>query len=227
MKRVVLVLSLILLFSSSLFASMTFYVKEAPFYVYDTNVFSDPFVQYADESFLQWAQNHPYLKRHSAGTYTEFDFLFKENARVGLSTAINFGWPIIAETYVPDGDLSGDWEYKKEDAFSIQDVSMFVSIGPLFRVAFGIMEAGVAVRLSFGSYESFINDLVLGVQIDPYLNIFVQNGFFLTVGVHYDAHLFLFFLHDPVSIYQDNYVMMGIGGYVGVGFAFGNREDTK
>lgn len=227
MKRVILTLLFLLLGLYSLFATMTFYLKEAPLYVYDTNVFSDPLVQNGNKAWLEWAARHPFIKRHSLGTYTEFDIFFSGGDRTGLSMSLTFGWPLKSNSYTPVGNFSnGDWHYEVSDSLSSQDVSVFFSIGPIFRASFDFFEVGASIKLSLGSYASFLNDIVFGVQVDPFMNFFIQEGFFLTLGIHYDAHLFLFFLHDPISIYQENYVMMGIGGYVGLGFSFGKREDT-
>ena len=90
----------------------------------------------------------------------------------------------------------------------------------------GRVDIGLALRASLGSYNYFDNNIILGIQADPYLNLFITSDMYLTAGLHYDAHLMYFYFNSD-KIYLPNYLKLTAGGFVGVGYKFGGDRSTN
>ena len=68
--------------------------------------------------------------------------------------------------------------------------------------------------------NKFESGIIVGVSIEPSVNVFLNDDFFLSFAAVYDAHLmkFLFSLRE---IYDDGYIMLTAGAYCGIGVRFG------
>lgn len=217
MKRIIL-LSIALLLSFSL-SSTAMYFSLNNTYTYDTNAFSDPLPQNAGETFLQ---NAEYLKRHNVGLNFTFDTFFSPKSRTGLSVSTILSLPFKSTTFKPEGDLAGDWEYVPSDSLSEQKIAFFFSVGPVFRAAFEKVDLSLALRASVGSYDFFTTGVVMGLQAQPFVNFFINDGTYLSFGLLYDAHM-MKFIYDEKKIYEDHYIMLSAGAYIGLGIVVGER----
>lgn len=219
MKKIILIL-LILSISLSLSAT-TMYLKFNGEYSYDTNVFSNPLPKNpSDSGFIE---NADYLKRHNFGFNFSFDTFFSQDSRTGLSISAAFRLPAHSDSYKAEGDINGDWEYVHRDSLSEQKLAMYLGIGPTFRAKIGIVDLGIALRGSIGSYDFFKSGIVVGVQAEPYMNLFLNDDSFIAFGFVYDAHL-MKFVYDDTEKYQKNYMMLTAGAYFGIGIQIGDNR---
>ena len=199
------------------YSAPSFYLDASYLYRYDTNIYSDPLVKHASPDWLEWRVSNPYEKRFSNGFYTSLNILFSDEDRTGLSTSLDASWAYKDIRYIPEGYFWGDWEYVEYDATSDVYASMFCGIGPVFFVDFGIVDLGISTKLSIGTFDFKPGELVLGLMVDPFINVFLTDNLYLTSGMHYDAHLMSFYLNNPDMIYRKDYSMVTVGGYLGVG----------
>lgn len=232
MKKALLILTILLLALTALSAAdSSFYLKAAYLSSYDTNVYSNPMVRYADKKWLEKRVENPYIKRMNNGIHLECDAFFKEDARTGLSISLDMGFPFMATEFIPEGDFNGDWEYASKDVVDTQNPRVFLGIGPTFRYQHNNFDFGANIRLSIGSYDLFDDkyddNIILGIMAEPYVNMFINDEMFVTAAVHYDAHLMSFYVNNPDKYYVENYTMLTFGGYIGLGFSFDKPETEE
>ena len=199
------------------------YLKGAYMYSFDTNVYSDPLVKYAYPDWLEWRVKNPYEKRYNNGFLLEGDVFFSPKARTGLSVSIDAGFAYKDNRFIPEGDFYNIWNYRDFDGMEFVKPKLFFGFGPVFRAEMGIVDLGVSLRCSLGSYDYEVDDIVFGIIAEPYINIFVTDNIFITSGFHYDAHLMSFHLNSDTEIFNKDYSMITVGGYIGVGVFFGER----
>lgn len=227
MKRVVCFISILFVLVFALFASPSFSVRASYLFSYDTNVYSDPMVKYGDSNWLKWRAANPYVKRLNNGINSDMTIFFSEGSNTGLSLGFSNGWAFRDKLYIPEPDDGSTtnwdyWSYKEYDNPS-STMRMFFSLGPTFRAMFGPLDLGIILRASLGSYDLFKEYIIAGIQAELYMNYYIANGFFITGGVFYDAHLMKFYLHNESKWYEENYTMMSVGPYIGFGYTFGKR----
>ena len=138
---------------SSLGAVPTMYLRGAVEGSYLTNVFSDPLPINASESYLEDIE---FIKRWNAGAALTFDTFFDDSYPAGLSFNAVFRFPITSETIYHDGS-----SYVSYDSLSSQRIGIFLGIGPVFRGRFGIVDIGLTLRASLGSYDYFVSGLII------------------------------------------------------------------
>lgn len=224
MKKLLAILILFAIAVLPCFARITTYLSLGFEYSYDTNAFSDPLPTYDSGSWLNWRRENPFLKRHSLGIALSGDFFFWEDARVGLSTALSIKFPIKATTITPipkdeEAGFAGEWSYHTSDSSKYQKIAFFGAFGPVFRAYFGPVDLGVAVRLSIGFYDAGTNEIVAGLQAEPYLDIFISKHIYLNLKFTYDAHL-MRFIESETQFFDQNYQMLSIAPSIGVGIRF-------
>ncbi|GEM_PF-6196185 len=230
-KRFVVLALFAFVFISSVFASaFSLYMTGSYLWSYDTNVFSNPMVKNAttNSAWQQIRKIDPYIKRFNNGFKLTSDMFFSKEGRTGLSISFDIGFPYKATEYEPDTeDLNNsNWEYKSKDALDKQKTSIFFGLGPAFRVILGRVDIALALRFSLGSYDYFDNNVIFGIQADPYVNVFISEDIYMTAGLHYDAHLMYFYLSGD-EIYLPNYIKLTAGAFVGVGYKFGSERETN
>ena len=231
MKKALLILTILLSALTAVTAAdSSIYLKAAYLCTYDTNVYSNPMVRYANSTWLNWRVENPYLKRMNNGLHLEGDVFFKPEARTGLSISLDIGYPFMATEFIPEGDFSGDWEYTSKDVIDTQNPRVFLGIGPTFRYQHNNFDFGASIRLSVGSYDLFDDkyddNIILGIMAEPYVNMFIDDNMFVTAAIHYDAHLMSFYVNNPDKYFVENYTMLTFGGYVGVGFAYDKADEA-
>lgn len=224
MKKAIVTVILFVIISLPCFAQIAAYLSLGFEYSYDTNVFSDPLPTYDSGSWLNWRRENPFLKRHSLGFALSGDYFFQENARVGLSTALSVKFPIKATTVTPipedeDAGFAGEWNYHASDSSEYQKTAFFGALGPVFRASFGPVDLGVAVRLSIGFYDAEKKEIVVGLQAEPYLDIFMNKHIYMNLKFTYDAHL-MRFIESETQFFDQNYQMLSIAPSIGVGVRF-------
>ena len=199
-------------------ASPSLDLRAGALWSYDTNVFSSPLPTgyNADGDFPNGGE---FLKRHNVGVHLGADIFSGNESRFGLSTALALSFPVSSVSIVPEGE-GNDWSYVKSDSLEEQHASLFLSIGPVFRYSFGSVEIVFPIRLSVGSYDWFTTGFVFGVAIEPGVNIFVDDDFFITFSAIYDAHM-MKFLYSVSEIYDAGYIMLTAGFYAGCGIRIG------
>ena len=200
-------------------SSATMYFRYGEEYAYDTNAFSSPLPKNADADYLKKAD---FLKRHNYGTNFAFDTFFTEDARTGLSISCAFRMPVKSTSFKPEGDFDVSWEYVKRDSLSEQDMAMFFGIGPVFRAKLGMVDLGISIRGSVGSYHFFKDGIITGLQAEPYINLNINDSSFLSFGLVYDAHI-MKYIYSKTNWYEENYFMLTAGAYVGIGIKVGAR----
>ena len=111
------------------------------------------------------------------------------------------------------------------DSLSSQRIGIFLGIGPVFRGRFGIVDIGLTLRASLGSYDYFVSGLIFGIEAEPFINVNVTEHFYISLGMKYDAHLMKFLNAESSNIYEDGFIMMTAGCFVGLGTRFGGGDD--
>ena len=188
---------------------------------YDTNAFSDPLPEgYSLDS--GYPNGGEFLKRQNIGLHLSSDIYFVDESRIGLSSFLSFRFPYSSLSIIPEGE-GYDWEYREENSLSRQHVSLFCGLGPVFRFSAGPVDILLPIRLSLGSYDWFTSGIVVGVSIEPGINISVTDTVFLSFAFTYDAHLMKFFFSTR-EVYDQGYIMLTAGAYAGVGFRFGGGD---
>ncbi len=220
MMRKVLSAMLILL-ASAVLPAVSFDLRGGLEWSYDTNAFSDPLPLGYDpaEGFPNGGE---FIRRMNIGMHASADIYFEEDSRFGLSTFLTLRFPYFSQSVLPDG--SGyDWEYRTEDSLSRQHTSLFCGIGPVFRYSTGRVDILLPIRFSIGSYDWFTSGVVMGVSIEPGINVFLTDDVFLSFALTYDAHLVKLFL-SMNQVYDPGYIMLTCGAYAGAGFRFGGAD---
>lgn len=230
MKRLFFILALLLIVSSSVFASFSLYLSGSYLWSYDTNVFSNPMVKYTTNS--SWStirEADPYIKRFNNGFSLNVDMFFSEEGRTGLSMAMHTGFAYKATEFTPNSDdiSNSDWDYTASDVLANQKIAMFFSLGPIFRVELGDFDISLALRASVGSYDCFDNNAILGIQADPMVNYFFSDNAYATAGLHYDAHFVYLYTNSNDRIYLPDYLRLTAGAYFGIGYKFGGDRSTN
>lgn len=219
MRRFILA-SLLLVYVFSLHAAPEISLVPSVGWTYDTNVFSDPLPTGYEEGA------HPaggeFLKRQNIALSLSSDFFFVSGSRFGLSLAVYSGFPYHSTSIIPEGN-GYDWEYAVRDSLKSQHVSFFISCGPVFRYSFGSASLSLPIRFSVGSYDWFTSGVVIGVHLQPTVEIDLSERMFLSFSLAYDAHL-MKFLFSMRQAYAPGYIMLTAGAYCGVGFRFGGQD---
>lgn len=216
MRKVAAVL-ILMLACAMLEAGAVMYLRFSFEGSYLTNAFSDPLPQNASASYLEDIE---FIKRWNLAPVLTFDTFFDDSNPTGLSFNAVFRFPVASETIVHDGT-----SYVSSDSLSSQKIGMFVGLGPVFRGRFGIVDIGMSLRASIGSYDYFSTGLILGIEAEPFINIAVTEHLYVSFGMKYDAHLMKFLDSTSSSIYEDGFIMMTVGGFAGVGIRFGGGND--
>ena len=194
-------------------------------YSYDTNVFSDPLPQFDPTyEWMTWREANPFIKKHNLGFNLSYDIYPKDESRTGFSMAISTKFPIAAKCYTPRADFPelgyhSGWDYIETDETENQSIAFFGSLGPVFRARFGFADLGVAIRLSLGVYTFEQYELILGLQAEPYVNVFIGNNMYLSIKFTYDGHL-MRFISDENKIFDPYYQMLTLAPSIGIGIKF-------
>lgn len=225
MKKIAAVLITLLIAIIPAFSSVTAYIQGSYAFSLDTNIFSNPLPQNVNNTWLEYRMNTaPFLKRFNHGFNTELNLFFSENGKTGLSTSLSSGFPFKATEIRPDStNANSDWSYVSTDATDIQDRSLFFGIGPIFRAKFSFLDLGLSLRVSIGTYDTFADNIVMGLQAEPYLNFHFTDYTYFNLGITYDAHLMKFLPSSTVNYYEEHYFMLTLAPYVGIGIRIGER----
>ena len=224
MKKTIAVILLAVMALLSISASPVIYLRGGYLADYSSNVYSEPLPKYASESWLNNKIIDPYFKRCDMGGIGIQDIYFSQDGRTGLSFSIELTKPTGSDHFIPAGDFSSStWTYEKKDVLSETHRKMFVGAGPVFRAKLGPVDLGAAVRASFGSFDKFSDAIIVGVQVEPYINLFFSDSFFLTGGAFYDAHLMYLYTNNRDKWFKEGYTSMTFGAYIGLGVKIGER----
>lgn len=223
MKKILLILLIALFPLSSLLSKPVFQIRTSYQYSYDTNVFSEPLPLSGDSAYLGYRIRNPFLKRHSNGFQAEFVFFPAEDSRAGLSVSLRGAFPFSAMEIRPDSaSQDAKWEYVESDASAMQNTSWFAALGLSFRAPLfeERMEAGVAIRFALGTFDTHQRDLILALQAEYYMNWFFKRFFFVTIGTNVGCNLFKFTNYENKEYYEENYFLLTVAPYLGIGFRF-------
>ena len=224
MKKTIAIFLLSVIAVISVSASPVIYLRGGYLADYSSNVYSEPLPRYADSTWLTNKVNDPYFKRNDIGGIGIQDIYFSQDARTGLSCSIEITKPTWSCHFIPTGDFSSaTWTYEQKDVLSSTSRKLFFGVGPVFRVKVGPVDLGAAVRASFGSLDRFRDAIVAGVQVEPYVNWFFSDSFFLTAGAFYDAHLMYLYMNNNLKWFKEGYTSMTFGAYIGLGLKIGER----
>ena len=221
MKRVLIML-LLLITAMTTIAASSMYLKASYDFSYDSNVFSNPLPKFADSVWLNNKVEDPFYKRTNNGLSLTLDVFKTPTSRTGFSVNTKLGFANKSINYVPVGDFNSDsWSYERRDVLEETRCKVFMSIGPIFRARVGKFDLGAAVRGSIGSDDRFTETIVVGVQVEPYLNYFISNSLFINAGVYYDSHIMCFYINDRQKWFKEDYSAISIGAFIGVGIKIG------
>ena len=221
MKRTII--TLLLVFCLFPLAAIQFNTDLNFEYSYDTNAFSSPLPQYAEDSWLEWRYEYPFEKRHSIGANINSSLYMNKDSRVGLSLGLSMKCPVHATSIRPiphDGsNYAKGWDYIPDIDTANKKIALFGAIGPIFRAKLGCVDLGTSIRLSIGGYDYKDSEVILGVQAQPFVNVFVTDHVYINISFNYDAHLMKFISHD-VKSFEENYQMLSVASSLGIGFYF-------
>ena len=224
MKKTIAIFLLSVIAVISVSASPVIYLRGGYLADYSSNVYSEPLPRYADSTWLTNKVNDPYFKRNDIGGIGIQDIYFSQDGRTGLSFSIEITKPTGSYNFIPTGEFSSaTWTYEEKDVLSSTSRKLFFGVGPVFRAKLGPVDLGAAVRASFGSLDRFRDAIVAGVQVEPYVNWFFTDSFFLTAGAFYDAHLMYLYTNNNQKWFKEDYTSMTFGAYIGLGLKIGER----
>jgi len=193
----------------------------------NTNMFSDPLPKYVSLNWVKNKMEDPFVLKDDVAGVLILDFFPSRKSRLGLSIFTSYGKTFYAKESKPDWDgteASGrakwDGEYTSEEVDTDGMNSLFFAGGPSFRAKVDKFDLGFSVRLSLGTYEMFEDGLILGVQSEPFLNYHFSDKWFFASGLLLDLHFMRMYLDSDSQVYDDNYIILTAGGFVGLGFAF-------
>ena len=225
MKRT-LIFILILVIGFSLNASITNQISTGIGYCFDNNVFSNPLPSYVGSNeWLIWRNQNPFIQKHNISFNIEHDIFFSETSRIGLSQTLNVNTPLYAKEIRPIAskdnlDFTNDnWEYVTSEITNTQKTSVFYGIGTIIRAQLGITDIGVAFRFSIGGYDYSEQEIIIGIQAEPFLDIFFSSNIYMNIKATYDAHLFRFYENDE-NLFHPHYTMLAIAPTIGIGIRF-------
>ena len=227
-KKTIAPLIIAVIISTNIFASFDNYMTLNFEYSYDTNVFSSPLPQFEqfdpNYTWLKWRVENPFIKRHSLGLNFTYDGYVKDSSRVGLSVALAVKFPIQETNYIPEAynqeiGFGSGWDYTEFKNNKNFKTAIFGAVGPTFRAQFKYADVGIAIRLSLGAYTYEDNELILGIQVEPYCNLFINDMFYVSFKFTYDGHL-LRFIKDENKIFDPYYQMLTAAPSIGLGIKF-------
>ncbi len=225
-KRMLWVSIMIIIFISPIFAAeVANYFDVSYFFTFDSNITSIPLVQNAGSSWLEYRSTTPFERKLSNGFSITNSTFFSKKGRTGLSVAVDWGKPFSSVSYKPEGDFSSNWDYVEYNSLKEQKDRLFFSFGPAFRCRLGIIDFGIDARLSIGTYNYFIEAVVMGFQAGLNMSLFFDNNWYFKYGVVYDGHFIRLYINDPKKIYDDHYMMYTLGARAGLGYCFGGRGE--
>ena len=216
MRKIAIIIVSLAVSAAALNAGPMMYLRVAAEGSYLTNAFSDPLPVNASESYLEDIE---FIKRWNVSPSLSFDTFFHDSDPVGLSFSSVFRFPVSSETIVHDGT-----SYVSHDSLSSQKVGIFLGLGPVFRGRFGLVDIGLSLRVSLGSYDYFTSGIVLGIEAEPFVNVNVTENLYISLGLKYDAHMMKFLDAESSSIYEDGFIMMTAGCFAGIGVRFGGGD---
>ena len=209
MMRKSIAVLLFLVSALPLIASPYAYISGSAGAAFETNAFSSPLPDWDPEDM-----NFSY-KQKTAGTVSiSADIFFKEGP-AGLSAAVSTSFPFISKVY---DSTSGRWE---DNGSHLPSLSF--SAGPVFRYGIGSSDLFLSIRGGVGTDDLFSSGLTFDVIIDGGVRFFLSERMMISIGAVYDARLMKFYLDDLNRVYEPGYIMLSIGGYVGVGIRVGER----
>ena len=194
-------------------------------YALDTSVFSNPLPLFekGNTLWLSWKHDHPLLMRHSLSTNVSFNIFLNQTDRVGITTSLNLKFPMKATSYTPTPNegqtFIGEWDYIINNCLDTQKTSVFWGIGPVFKASFNYLDIGIALRLSIGGFDYIQDEVILGLQAEPYIDIFFSDMLFINLKFTYDAHL-IRFIKDETHRYEPYYQMLSVEPSLGIGIRF-------
>ena len=198
-KRLFTIL-ILMIAATGLFASSSeVYIRPSVLGMYETNVFAFPEAEMTSGGAF---------KRAGLGGYLTVDTFFSSDARTGLSFSMLYNHPLWSGSEAFDNDST--WVLSMDPTLSF-------AAGAMFRAQLGIVDLGLALRLSFSSIDLFKDSLLMGLQVEPYVLVPLGSELvMLNFGFVYDAHFYDFLLHDEEYYYRSGYFMLSFGGYIGL-----------
>ena len=217
MKRAFIAV-LMLLVPALLFSGAWMDARASFGYWYTTNAFSSPLPNGygADESYPATGE---FIKRHDIGGSLSLDIYFSDGARTGVSAAAAASYPLSSTAFRPD--KSGEvWTYDEIEPTAEKDAELRFGFGPVFRFDMGDAEIILPIRLSVGTFDCFSSGLIFGVWVEPAVNVFFTENLYFSAGITYNANL-MKFLFGSEKVYDEGYIKLSIGGFVGLGVRIG------
>ena len=229
MKRFVVFICILLSLSSLLFAAEVSFDFLA-FRSSESNIYSNPLPMNGSNSYLQYLVEHPFLDRTDYGAKLNVNLFFVPASRAGLSFSFAYGVVAKATEHVPvvkgEGDFNSstpvDWEYEGRDAYPEQIDKISLSIGPVFRFNYSVVELGGAVRFAISSFDYF-ETFTVGLELQPYIRAYFKPWVYASAGLSFTAHLF-HFIKDESMLYEPNYTFVSLTPFIGFGFRFGGVQ---
>ncbi len=157
--------------------------------------------------------------RHDIGGLAALDIYFDEQFTTGMSAAIAVSYPLTSRSVRPVG-TGFDWEYSEYDSTGEQKALLQFGFGPVFRFDAGDVEIILPIRFSVASFDCFSSGVLVGVWIDPAVNVFITDRIFFTGGIQYNAHL-MKFLFNESRVYEAGYIKLSVGLFAGIGIRMG------
>ena len=219
MKRIVF---LLFMFSSFfLYAAAESYMTFSLGWSYDTNIFSTPYPVGYDPDTDDYPNGGKYIKRHNVIASFDADLFFSEGDRFGLSVGGILALPVYARTVTPslaDGNL-----IHTESADRDAHLSLFFSVGSVFRYSWDSFTLLLPIRLSIGTYDWFASGVILGVNISPSFQVGISDFIALRCSFLYDIH-FMKLFSESAQVYDDGYIMLNAGASIGFVLTLGGEK---
>ena len=228
-KSIIIIIALFIKFPIS--AHLNYNINTDITYNLITNVFSSPLPSYEapdDEGQLHWLPykyENPLTTKHCMGLNIGMDMFFKEDAEVGLSTSLQIYFTLKGQKIqpVPDNILGqnlndafkGPWHYQYTSLSANKVPAVFFSVGPIFTKNLNYVDLGVSFRISIGGFDYTYNEVILGVQVEPYVSIQLSEYISLCTKINLDSHLIRFINKDNL-IYDPHYLQISLSPSLGL-----------
>ncbi len=210
-----LLILIMILAASLLYAAPGVYLKVSFEGGYTTNAFSDPLPINGDPDYLDDIE---FIKRANIGLGFSAD-IFSETSVAGFSCAALIRFPVWSQSSVYQ-----DGGYVSYDSLDGRKIGLSFSLGPIFRARLKDFDVSMALRVSIASYDLFTTGLLFGIIAEPSFTWFFSENWFMSAGLALEAHLMKFLDSSYSSVYQEGFNMITASATIGIGWKIGERE---
>jgi len=138
-----------------------------------------------------------------------------ESAKWGFSTAIYASYPLVSKHYA--SFVESDISDKK--------AILMAAAGLSFRCTPSTyIDASLALRAAVMSYDYFKEGIIVGLTVEPAVDFFFTDSFFITAGLSLTNGFIKFTPSSDTTWYESGYTSLLFCARIGCGYRFGGER---